>query len=447
MELKATHKSILKIAAPLILANLVSGVGQIIDTAFINRVGEKELNGTVIGGMIWMFFSFILMGFTAYTQRLIAKKIGEKDNKNVGKIIDNVVFISLALLALILLLFFLLRFFGLAAMLQDPEIVAYTFEYLDILMLYVPVLIFIGFLSAFFSALGKTAIITRSVIVYIVVNLILDYLIIFGNFGFPKLGVFGSGIATGVALTFSCLNYLYYAYKYQLIRQYNLFKFEKINRKEIQSIVSKSVPLVLQNMFNMLAYWVFFMMIEKMGSAELRVSLIVRSLYLFLCLPVFGLGRAINTVVSNFIGRKELENVYKAIKKSHQIGLLIGVVLCLLLLLFPKILLRIYTNDVNLINDALPILRVLIVSLILFCISTVNTNIIIATGETRFVFITGVISFAGYLLFAYVSIFIWKSSLFYVWCSDWINWIIFTLLSSIFFFSWKRKKNRELQFN
>ena len=74
MELKASYKDILKIAAPLILANMISGVGQIIDTAFINRVGEKELNGTVIGGMVWMFFSFILMGVSSYVQRLIAKK-------------------------------------------------------------------------------------------------------------------------------------------------------------------------------------------------------------------------------------------------------------------------------------------------------------------------------------------------------------------------------------
>ena len=440
MELKASYKDILKIAAPLILANMISGVGQIIDTAFINRVGEKELNGTVIGGMVWMFFSFILMGVSSYVQRLVAKKIGEKQDKQVGNIIDNVSIIGVFILLVIITLFFLLRFAGLDAMLKDPEIVAYTFEYLDVLILYTPILIAVSFLSAFFSAVGKTAVITRSVVVYILVNLILDYILIFGNFGFPKLGVNGSGIATGIALTFGCINYLYYVYKYQIIKEYNLFKFNSLNRGKMLHIVLKSVPLVLQNIFNMLAYWIFFVMIEKMGSAELRVSLIVRSLYLFLCLPVFGLGRAVNTVVSNFIGRKDVGNLAAAIRKSHQVALGIGVILCALVYFFPAILLNIYTNDIELINEAIPILNVLIVSLFLFSVSTVNTNIIIATGKTSFVFVTGVVSIVGYLAFAYVSIFIWNEELPFIWLSDWANWSIFTVMSSLYILIWWKKQ-------
>jgi MATE family multidrug resistance protein len=205
-------------------------------------------------------------------------------------------------------------------------------------------------------------------------------------------------------------------------------------------IVLKSIPLVLQNIFNMLAYWIFFVMIEKMGSAELRVSLIVRSLYLFLCLPVFGLGRAVNTVVSNFIGRKDVGNVGVAIRKSHQIALVIGVILCALVYFFPTILLNIYTNDTELINDAIPILNVLIVSLFLFSVSTVNTNIIIATGKTNFVFITGVISIVGYLVFAYVSIFSWNEELPFIWLSDWVNWSIFTVMSSLYILLWWRRE-------
>ena len=167
MELKATYKGILKIAKPLILANLVSGIGQIIDTAFINRVGEKELNGTVLAGMVWMFFTFISIGFSTYFQRNIANKIGAKRENEISKITDNTIVIYGVILFLILLFYMLLRFMGLSFMIQDQEIVAHAFSYLDILILFIPVLLSVNLSSAFFAAQGKTYVITQSVVVYI----------------------------------------------------------------------------------------------------------------------------------------------------------------------------------------------------------------------------------------------------------------------------------------
>ena len=442
MELKATYKGILKIAKPLILANLVSGIGQIIDTAFINRVGEKELNGTVLAGMVWMFFTFISIGFSTYFQRNIANKIGAKREDEIPKITDNTIVIYGVILILILLFYMLLRFMGLSFMIQDQEIVAHAFSYLDILILFIPVLLCVNLSSAFFAAQGKTYVITQSVVVYIGANLILDYLLIFGNFGFPEWGVFGSGLATGLALIASFMNYIFYNYKHKVRQQYQLFSFQNINRNVIKEIVSKSIPLVLQNIFHMLSYWIFFVMIEKMGSMELRVSLIVRSLYLFLCLPIFGLGKAINTVVSNFLGKNDVHSAEIAIKKSHQISFIISLMLSALILFLPELLLRIYTNDIHLITQALPTLKVLAISILLFAISTVNTNIIIATGITKYVFLFSVISITGYLSFAYIAIFYWKLKLPSVWYSDWINWGIFTFLSTAFYIQWKKKQRK-----
>lgn len=447
MEIKANYKSILKIALPLILANLVGGVGQIIDTAFVNRIGENELNGTVIGAMVWMFFSFILLGFSSYVQRLIAKKIGEKDNKGVGGVIDNVVVLGLFLFLFIIIVFSVIRVRGLELMIKNPEIVHYAFVYLDVLIYSLPITICVSFFSAFFSALGKTAVITYSVVIYIIVNLILDYALIFGNLGFPALGVYGSALATVIALFFSALTYVYFAFKYKVRTVYNLFTFKLLDSITLLAIAKKSIPLVLQNLFHTLAYWVFFMMIEKMGSSELRVSLIIRSLYLFLCLPLFGLGRAINTIISTMIGRGDYENVYKAVIKSHQVSLGISILLCLFIFLIPELLLNIYTTDQVLIQEAIPILKIILVSIILFSISTVNTNIIIATGETKFVFVIGVISVLSYLLFAYLSIFWWQSSIEVVWLSDWLNWSVFILLSTTYFFMWKRKQSKISQFS
>ncbi len=433
MQLKASYRDILRIATPLVLANLVAGVGQIIDTAFVNRIGESELNGTVMGSMVWMFFSFILLGFSTYVQRLISKNIGGKKYNKVGPLADNFMALGLGLLGIILLLFYYIRNNGLQWMLKDDQIVHYAQVYLDVVIWGVPFFILITFFSAFFSALGKTYVITCSITVFILVNLVLDYALIFGNFGFPAYGVFGAALATLIAFVCNFLTYLYFVFRHRLTGRFNLFRFNRINRRIITHIAVKSFPLVLQNLSNVLVSWIFFVMIEKMGSSELRISFIVRSLYIFICIPFLGLGKAVNTIISNIIGQGDSGSLKTAILRSHYIGIAISVFLGFIIWAFPELLLGVYTNNPSEIRDALPILNVIVIATFLFSASMINTNIMIGMGDTRAVFLVGALSMICYLAFAYATIFLWEKEITTVWLSEWVNWGMFVFLSTVYF--------------
>ncbi|GAA3658401.1 MATE family efflux transporter [Flavivirga jejuensis] len=437
MKIKANYRNILVIAFPLILANLAVGISQIIDTAFVNRLGESELNGTMLASMALIFYSFIWGGFSEYSQMLVARKTGEKKYKEVGKILDHILLLGIVLLLFILGLFFLTKNGGLQWMVESEEIIENTIIYLDVIAVGLPFFILNSFFVAFFSGLGRTYIVTYGVLITIVVNLVLDYILIFGNFGFPELGVFGAALALIIAQMCTSILYICFIFKLGLIKKYALFKFKSIDVVFVKSITSKTFPLIVQNLFYITATWIFFIMIEKKGGSDLRTSYVVRSLYLFISIPAMAVGKAVNTIVSNLLGQGRKDHVLIAIFKSHQIGLGISLLLCVLLYIFPELFLNIYTNDTEEIAKAIPILQTILVSTLLFSVSMINMYAIIGIGETKIISYVAVISFSCYLLFAYYSIFEWKSSITIVWLSEWINWGLFTILSASYFLFWK----------
>jgi putative MATE family efflux protein len=437
MKIKANYRNILVIAFPLVVANLAIGISQIVDTAFVNRLGENELNGTMLASMVLIFYSFIWGGFSEYSQMLVARKIGEKRYKEIGKVLDHILVLGLALLIIILGLFFLTKNGGLQWMVKSEKIIEYVIIYLDVIAIGLPFFILNSFFVAFFSGLGRTYIVTYGVLTTIVVNLVLDYILIFGNFGFSELGVYGAALGLIIAQMCTSLLYLFFIIKLGLIKKYALFKFKRIDPEFIKSIASKTFPLVVQNLFYITATWVFFIMIEKRGGSDLRTSYVVRSLYLFISIPAMAVGRAVNTIVSNLLGQGKKEHVLIAIFKSHQIGLGISLLLCLLLFIFPELFLNIYTNDIEEIAKAIPILQTILVSTLLFSISMINMYAIIGIGETKIISYVAGISFSSYLLFAYYSIFEWKSSITIVWLSEWVNWGLFMILSASYFLFWK----------
>ena len=445
MKIKANYRNILVIAFPLVLANLAIGISQIVDTAFVNRLGENELNGTMLASMVLIFYSFIWGGFSAYSQMLVARKIGEKRYKEIGKVIDHILVLGLALLLIILGLFFLTRNGGLQWMVKSDKIIEYAIIYLDVITIGLPFFILNSFFVAFFSGLGRTYIVTYGVLITIVVNLVLDYILIFGNFGFSELGVYGAALALIIAQMCTSLLYIYFIIKLGLIKKYALFKFKRIEIQFLKSIASNTFPLVVQNLFYITATWIFFIMIEKRGGSDLRTSYVVRSLYLFISIPAMAVGSAVNTIVSNLLGQGKKEHVLIAVFKSHQIGLGISLLLCLLLFVFPELFLNIYTNDTEEIAKAIPILQTTLVSTLLFSVSMINMYAIIGIGETKIISYVAGVSFSSYLLVAYYSIFEWKSSITIVWLSEWVNWGLFMILSTFYLLFWKvRVQKREL---
>jgi len=220
MQVKTTYKQIWKIAYPIILGSLAQNIINVTDTAFMGRVGEVELGGAAIGSLFYIVFFMIGFGLSNGMQIIISRRSGENKDGQIGKNLDNGIII---LLGLALGSYFIIKFLTpsiLSSILQSKEVFDASMQYLDYRVWSIFfTFIFVAF-RAFYIGIADTKIIIWSSFLLAGVNVILDYCLIFGNWGFPEMGIGGAGLASGIAEAVTTIFILTYV----LAHRFN-FKF------------------------------------------------------------------------------------------------------------------------------------------------------------------------------------------------------------------------------
>lgn len=433
------YSEVIKIAYPIILGSIAQNILSVTDTAFLGRVGEVELGAGAIGGVYYFVVVMLAWGFGIGTQIIVARRNGEANYTEIGRTIDQGVYF---IVPFAIVMFAMMKYFSdgiLGSILDSPEINRATSEYLD----YRAYGIFFAFIQvlfrAFYIGVANTKVITYTTIVMAVVNGFLDYCLIFGRMGFPEMGIAGAALASVIAEGVATVYYFVYTRYFFSITRYELFHFKPLDWKLYLHIIKVSLPMMLQNFLSLASWLAFFLLVEKMGERELAISNIIRSFYMVLMIPMWGLAAAVNTLVSYLIGAKRQDEVMQLIYKV--------VILCLsgvgFMVLFgtllPQLALRIYTNDTLLIDGALPVVYVINLASVMLAAAFVIFSAVSGTGKTQVSFLIEVIVLVIYLSYAWFMVMVFKGSIAWVWSAECVYALILGLLSYIYLKSGKWK--------
>jgi putative MATE family efflux protein len=268
---------------------------------------------------------------------------------------------------------------------------------------------------AFYVGIGRTRVITFTTLVMVSVNVILDYSLIFGNFGMPQMGVSGAALASVIAEVSCSISFIAYTLIRIPISKYRLFNFKVFSFKLLVRLLRTSIPMMFQNFFSFSVWFVFFLIIEKMGEAELAVSNIIRSIYVILLIPIMGFSSATNTLVSYVIGKGEPEKVMGTIAKTATICTLGVVFIATIISLMPEKMLSIYTNDYHLIEIGVPVVYVVSFSSILLALGFILFNGVSGTGKTNVSFAIEIIILSFYLFVTFILAVWLKYPVYVVW--------------------------------
>ena len=359
MKSMYTNKQIWNVSYPIFLSLLAQNVINVTDTAFLGRVGEVELGASAMGGLYYICAFTIAFGFSTGSQIIMARRNGERNYKEVGPVmIQGVLF----LLALAACMFLLSRLFArdiMRMLISSDTILAATEEFLD-WRVFGFFFSFIGVMfRALFIGITRTKVLTLNAIVMALTNVLLDYLLIFGHWGLPALGVKGAAIA---------------------------------------SVIAEAVYFI-----SLSTYFMLFVAVEHLGQQPLAVANIVRSVYIVLLIPVNSLSTATNTFVSNSIGAGHKEQVIPIIRHIAWLSFGIMAVFILFACLFPSAILSVYTNNEALIAASVPSLYVIAAALLIGAVANIVFNGITGTGNTRSAFAIEVGTLVFYALFIYVA--------------------------------------------
>lgn len=437
-----SYKTIWQIAFPIIISGIAQNVVNVTDTAFLGQVSNAAMGAAGNAGIFYFVLIITGMGFTTGAQIIIGRRNGENNPLEIGKIVDHAFYfvIPLALVLFGLVQLFSHHFFN--AIVQSENILILANDFINV-RIWGILFAFLNFtFIAFFVGITKTRILSYVTIVMMLVNVILDYTLIFGHFGFPEMGVKGAALASVISEGCAFLFFVIYTLKKVDLNKYELFGFKRFDSSVLSRMFNVSFPIMLQNFLSLSSWFIFFMIIEKMGEEELAISHIVRSIYMVLMIPLFGFSSATNTLVSNLIGEGRSNEILAMIKKIIWMSLGFTFILSFISFFIPEYLTSFYTNDVGLISRTVETLHVINFTMFFFCISFILFNGVTGTGNTRTSMVIEATNIVIYLSSAYFIAIILKSSLPVVWASEFIYFGFLGLFSYLYlkYGNWKKKK-------
>jgi putative MATE family efflux protein len=437
-----TYAQIGKIAYPIFLTMVVQTLIQVTDTAFLGRVGEVELGASAIAGIYYITIFMVVFGFSVGAQILIGRRNGEKNFNQIGEIF---LFGTVFLWIIALFVFCFTRFSSesiLSKLLQSPNVLRASIEYLDWRiggLFFASVNIMF---RAFFVGVIRTKVLTFNAISMALANVFFDYVLIFGKWGFPEMGISGAGLASVIAEAVSTVFFIVYLFVAVDMKKYGFIGIRRRNFRVIRNILNVSTAIMIQYFLALSTWLLFFLVIESMGETALAISNIIRSFYMIVAIPVFALSATASTLVSNTIGAGKTNEVIPLIWKTSRLTLFICFLFAIVFYLFPEPVLRIFTTDPALIQGAIPSLNVILIVLLTLSISNVFFQSISGTGNTRSALMIETFTLSVYVVGIWFLAIHLKAPLAVCWIVEWIYAFVLGILSFAYFryAKWQNKK-------
>lgn len=442
LTVSATNKQIITLAAPISLAILIPQINFFTNTVFLGRLGIRELGVNGITGVFYLILAMVGYGLSSGMQIQMARRAGEGDKHGLAQVFTNGVMLSVlfSLGLMLLTMWFVPIVFSYSLHDQNDFSLSVSFIYIRVWGL--PFLLLTQLFSSFFISVSRPRLLIYGSLVATIVNIIFDYLLIFGKFGFPALGFKGAAIASVIAEIGYCAAMVCLFFFHRYHRHYPMFDYRHFDFSLSQKTLKVASPLIVQFIFSIGGWLIFFIFIEQLGGQSLAASQVLRNIFGIVGVGTWALATTCNTMVSNIIGQGRQREVSRIIIKICKLSLAYAVVVCALLLLFSREFLSIYSNDLSLIAFSIPSLRVIVVATLIMSVSTVTFNGVVGTGNTLVNLTMEITSVCIYLLYCYFIIRVRHSPLYLCWGSEFVYWTCLITFSAIYLKSgrWKGKE-------
>lgn len=424
-----SYRNIWRISYPLILSFLATSVINVTDTAFMGRISDVALGAAGLGGIYFMIFLMTAVGLGIGAQIIMARYHGEGNLSRIGRVFDHLIYLMVVLGISMIGVHFLIGPAVLDLVIESDNILESCIAYMDIRALsFVPAFLAVGYRS-FLTGVSSTRAISYASGVMAGLNLVFNYALVFGNFGFPRLEIEGAAWASVLSEVSGLLFFMIWVWWKKFGKEFSAFQFNNPDFSVIKNMLKIGFPIMIQHVVALISWLTFFLMIEGMGERALAISNVVRGAYSILMIPMIGIAQATQTLVSNLIGQGGTELVPKLIKRLVITCVGSSFVIMALNYINPELTLSIFTNDVSLVQESLPIIPIISISILIFALGVVLLSVVSGTGNTRTTLYIEVSTLILYLSYLYVVVHGIPSSLEVVWMSEFVYFIFISIFA------------------
>lgn len=442
MKTKYSYKEIWIISYPILISLLMEQMIGMTDTAFLGRVGEIELGASAIAGVYYMAIFMLAFGFSIGAQILIARRNGEQRYKEIGSIFYQGIYF---LMLLAVTIFSLSMYFSphiLKSIVSSPHIYEAASSYMNWRIFG----FFFSFIAvmfrAFFVGTTQTKTLTLNSVVMVLSNVVFNYILIFGKFGFPPLGIAGAAIGSSLAELVSVIFFIVFTWRRVDCRKFGLNKLPRFQSKELKGILNVSLWTMIQNFFSLSTWFMFFLYIEHLGERALAVSNIIRNVSGMPFMIVMAFAATCGSLVSNLIGAGDKEYVQGTIRQHIRIAYVCVLPIVAFFALFPDLILRIYTDIPELRQASTPALWVLCSAYLFMVPGNIYFQAVSGTGNTRTALALELCVLVIYVVYISYVILYLRVDVAICWTTEHV-YALFILIASYLYIkkgNWQKKK-------
>ncbi|MGA1824438.1 MAG: MATE family efflux transporter [bacterium] len=374
-------KNIWVLALPMIIEMLMQSTFNIIDLFWVGKLGSVAIAAVSLCGVIIMVYFSIIVGVATSSSALVARRIGEKDTNGANFIIIQALFLSLIISAVFGYIGVIYSRFFLTKLGPSAEVIKEATPYLQVIFAGSVTIVFLFVINGIFRGVGDAVEAMYVLLFSNLLNLILDPLLIFGIWPFPRLGIKGAAVATIIARLAGVIFQLYI-----LIHGNARIKltFEKlaIDMKIIGQIIMIGIPASGQLMLRMVGMVVIMRIAALFGTFVIAAYGIATRIFQFILFPGFGFGNASATLVGQNLGAGNPKRAEYSAWITGLFNMLLLASFAILFFLFAGSLIRIFNREAAVIKVGISCVRIIAVSYLFIGLGIVLSRSLMGAGDT-----------------------------------------------------------------
>jgi MATE family multidrug resistance protein len=339
------YKNLLLLGIPVIIGQLGNIIMGIVDTLMIGHYGTMELGAASFVNSIFTLIIISAMGFTYGLTPLVGALCGRGDSMGVGGIVKNSL-VANTIVAVLLMLFMTIFYFCLDHIGQPEELLPLMKSYFMILLTSIPLVLWFNTFKQFADGITDTRSSMWILLSGNVLNIIGNYLLIYGKLGFLELGLDGAGIATVASRAYMVLvAFLLFVCGKYYRPFWNGFKRGKVNKRDLLELNRLGWPVFLQMGMETASFSLSSIMVGWIGSIALASHQVMLTISQICYMVYYGMSSAVAVRVSHFKGQGDILNLEKTATAGFHLILVLALLTSVPILLLKNVIGSWFTDN------------------------------------------------------------------------------------------------------
>lgn len=343
----AHYKALIFLGAPLVVGQIGVILQNFADTLMIGHHSTVELAAASLVSNILVLGILMATGFALCLTPLIGKMFGKHDIEGIGGVVRNGLLVNTFVAALLMMVYGVLYFF-LDDLGQPEELLPYVRPYYLINMFSLPFVCWLNGLKQTFDATADTKTPMWILIAGNALNILGNWILIYGHFGFPELGITGAGVSTLFARVVMCLALFLV---FGTSRRYNeircSLKNSRFTRGQIRQIIHLGTPISLQMGMESGAWSLCSVIVGWIGTEALAGHQIMLTLSQLFFQFYYALASAVSIRVSHFLGQNDFSNIRHTAWAGFHLNIFVAIVVTMPVLYFRECIGWLFTDSTN----------------------------------------------------------------------------------------------------